>query len=213
MNTFLTNQYQSFTDTLGKSSQEVQSLKGVPKKQTQFQGDLYYWYDSIVPSKAELYRFHEDKVVWTSLDVSSQELTFEALVNSFGKPEFSVYRYAEQEDSFQSKIAAWPTQGKAAIVSGSDSGAKVLRLEFFQPESVDEYLTNWGKDYADKEKINLLVTPTPYPPEATVSLAQSPSSSTSLFGNPQLSYPLLVLVLFLGFIILFVLLSWKRKKS
>lgn len=197
-------------DQLLKTSEQIQSLKGAPKKQTTEQGDLYYWYGSIVPHKAELYRFENGKVVWTSIDVTADKVSVQDFVEVLGEPEYSVKRYNETSDSLQNKIIAWPSKGRVLIASGNDLYAQVQRTEFFQPETVEQYLKNWGIDYVDKEKVNILVTPTPFIQlTPIVTQAEQPT----VFANSQIRVEFLLFFIIVAIALFFAFLSFKRKKT
>lgn len=147
-----------YVEKLGLTSEQLVVFKGNPKKETQEEGDVFYWYESIVPSRAELYRLKDDKVVWVSIDFSDQNVLLSEFVSQFGEPQFSVMRY-DQDDSLRSRVVAWPSLGRAAIVSGNDLQSKVTRVEFFESTNLESYINTWGKGYSSKEEVNLIVTP------------------------------------------------------
>ncbi len=190
--------YKTYIELLGQTPDQVTAIKGNPKKQSTEEGSLYYWYGSIAPSQAELYRFADGKVVWVSLDMSDQNFSLDQFVQALGSPAYSIRRYAEKNDSLRNHVAAWPEQGKAVIVNGVDLNASVVRFEFFQPETVQEYLTNFGKDYADKEKVNLLESATSFPQASAIDNQQiqtQPNSVNQFFSQNKTQLSLIIVLL------------------
>lgn len=202
------SKYNDFINRLLKTKEELEVDKGSPKKVSQ-EDDLYYWYGSIVAHKAEIYRIHNNHIVWLAIDLTNDKLSVNDFVELWGEPEYSVKRY-EEADSFHNKVLAWPSKGRVLLVNGDSLYSRVVRMEFFQPETLDQYLTNWGKDYANKEKVNLLVTPTPFT-QLTPTVTQ-PEQQT-VFANSQIRNEFALLFIVVAIALFFAFLSLKRKKS
>lgn len=168
MSTFTLSDYQRLIDTINTPVANLVETKGEPLLQTTEQDAIFYWYESQVPTKAEIYRLDDDKVVWTSIDVKKQNIILDQVVQVLGSPTISIQRY-ESKDSIQSHIASWPEKGITVILSGDNVYAKVLKIEFFKSQTKTEYLSNLGEKFKDKQVVNLIVTPTPIITE-TVSL-------------------------------------------
>ena len=129
--------YLKLRKDLGKTSHELESVLGQPQKQTNNEGDLYFWYESVAPSKANLYRFQQGKVVWISRNVREENILFEEFIANYGQPVLSVKKIDGENDSLNSHVAVWPEKGVVATMNGDNLFAMVSRVELFQPESMD----------------------------------------------------------------------------
>lgn len=207
--------YTIYSEQLGKTRSELETSKGQPLRESSEEGDTFYWYSSIVPHKAELYRFQSDKVVWVSIDVSQETLTVQDFDQGWSNPEFAAKKYKEV-DPLQTIVVAWPSQGRAVIASGTDETAKVNRIEFFAPETVEQYLSNWGKNYADKERLTIVdpLAANPGTPQAQQTTQQKLAEKV-IFPNQQVIMYSggILLALVFGLVFFFLILNRFFKRT
>lgn len=139
---------------LGQGEEKVTQTLGKPLQQTSREGMTIYWYSSTASLYVDLYYAKNSTIIFESFAASDKTQTLKTYIDQYGMPPVAVAR-SVNDDSYRSRIYAWPEKGIDIIASGEELKSPVMRVERFAPITKDDYFISWGNEYKTNPQVTL----------------------------------------------------------